>query len=142
MSTLLAIYDATGLITGYVNCQDSMVKIQEYPAGGGTMPLVAVPADLGAHAKQNYVTRGSLAARLAMALALSKSSLIANGVDEVTISGIPTGAKATISGVGVPFTQTISDGELIITSNKAGAISVRIESRPAFQDWSVILNAT
>jgi hypothetical protein len=139
---VFAAYDSTGAIKYFVTVNDQDSAQQTGPAGGGIVALEEPPADLRAFASENYVASGAVASRSAMSLVLSKTSFTANGTDEVTITGIPAGASARIYGAVSAGPETITDGELVITSTHAGAITVSISLRPSHQDWSTTINAT
>lgn len=79
-------------------------------------------------------------------ISVDKTAMLANGVDKVTFSGIPTGAVAKF---GVPADQgvipvadtTINDGTLVVTTKIPGDYTVLISVFPA-QDYQVTIHAS
>lgn len=78
-------------------------------------------------------------ARPTMPIVVSKSEIIANGVDESVISGIPTDAVVDISGP-ISGSVTVSDGTLEFVASIAGTYSFKISKFP-YLDYQVSINA-
>jgi len=62
---------------------------------------------------------------------LDKTSIVADGVDVATLSGVPVGAVVTLSAVGVLERVTVDDGVLEITAELPGDYTVSIDTFPA-----------
>jgi hypothetical protein len=112
---------------------------------GTIMPLVLIPAapsDILSYLAENCVVESQIVPKVSMGLSVSTTSFAANGTAEATISGVPVGALATISGAVSAGPEAITDGTLTLTSNVAGSILVTISAPPMYFDWSITLNAT
>jgi hypothetical protein len=137
-----ALHDAEGSVLYLCSVPDIWKDIQSVPLNGGAVLLDSPPAVVTDFIKSNYVVAGQLVPKVSMGLGVSATSFPADGTSDVTITGIPAGATVTISGAVSAGPETITDGQLVITSNVAGAIIVTIACRPKYLDWSVTLNAT
>ena len=135
-------YDSLGNITQVQTTDADCASYIKAPTGGGVLQASSGgPFDTN-FVSGNYIHGGAVTARIAMSLTVSTTSFPADGTSEATITGIPNGASVTISGAVTAGPETITDGELIVTSTTSGAIQVSITMRPAYQDWSTTLNAT
>lgn len=135
-------FDANGVITQVAMCPEPMLDSQIPPDGGGQIAISAHPTDPFAFIKQNCVIGGQIVPKVGMGLSVSATSFPADGTSDVTIGGIPAGASVTISGAVSAGPETITDGQLAITSNVAGSILVTITAPPMYFDWSITLDAT
>lgn len=106
------------------------------------MPLGQYPGAPMQFIQQNCVIGAQLVAKVSMGLGLSATTFAADGAAEITISDIPVGAVATVSGAISAGPEAITDGALILTSNVAGSILVTITAPPMYFDWSITLDAT
>ena len=84
-----------------------------------------------------YIDNGVITDRPSMNLSVDKTTIVANGTDEATISNIPSGATATCEGESL----TIDDGELVFTADTAGIYTIKFECWP-YLDEEVTINAT
>ncbi len=133
-------YNTTGEIVTYNIVAENMLEIQEVP-NGCSMLVLTGPSDFLTLSTGFYVTNNTLTPRTSMPVTLSTTSIKANGASEATITGIPTGTVATLTGVESIGPETITDGELIITSNAAGAIYVSLNNATN-RAWSAVINAS
>jgi hypothetical protein len=141
MSETILFYDATGAIKSAITIPAGAPS-QATPSGLTALTIRAVETLDKSFLLANYVTDGAVTPRTALSLTTNKTTLTANGTDEVTITGIPSGASAKITGAVSAGPETITDGELVITSTATGKINVSITLRPAYQDWSCVLTAS
>jgi hypothetical protein len=130
-----------GSVSHYIECHGTDIAEQRAPEGGGLVELASTPSDLHAHARDHYVFAGQIVPKISMGLAVSKTNITANGKDEITLSGIPAGAVAAVTGVLKAGPETVTDGSLVLTSTKAGAINVTLSCRPIYFDWSMTFHA-
>jgi hypothetical protein len=134
-------YRADGSIMQYIQCLEHELDIQGVPEGGGALMLDEMPADVMAHSQNYWVPDGSIQPRKAMPIKVGKIDLKADGVDEAAITGIPHGAMAWTSGATTSGPHEITDGELVITTNKPGQIWIAI-LHAGFIDFGVVLYAS
>jgi hypothetical protein len=143
MNNRYAVYDQTGAIRYVWDMTEATLAVQTVPAGMAVSAAFPHPFNhLREFSQQYYVAAGVVVPRSSMGLSVSKTSFTADGVDEVTIGGIPTGAVAQVSGAVTAGPETISDGSLTLTSTTTGSITVSISAPPTYFDWSVTLDAT
>jgi len=133
------IYDFTGAMVNYISCPVDVP--QAYPSGGGAIVLSGPESSPEVFMEQNYVLNGIITTKKTNPASANNTTLTANGVDEVTISGIPAGTTALISGVISAGPETITDGEVVITSNTTGVINVTLVNAPSYLPWSCTINA-
>lgn len=93
----------------------------------------AFQRNLGAY----YVADGVLVAKQAMSLTVSPDSIPADGETVATVSGIPVGSQAVVSGQ----TVTVDDGSMELTFDLPGTYIVSL-SHPHYLTDEVILYAT
>ena len=132
---------ADGTIVASNAIPEAFASFQVIPDGCSQLALESSPGIFTVLSSTNYVDNGVLTAKATMSLTTNKTTFTANGTDEVTITGIPNGSVVTISGA-VSATETITDGELIITSNVTGTILVSITNNPQYLPWSITLDAS
>lgn len=74
-------------------------------------------------------------------VAISTNTIAADGLEEVTISGIPAGTEISISGaLVVPWTP-VEGGSVTLTSTEPGRLSIRLRMPPPYLDWRGTVNA-
>ncbi|WP_029311607.1 hypothetical protein [Acidiphilium angustum] len=138
MSITLVIYDSVGAILQVTQCAPNQAQYQQSPAGGGILATAPI-ANPSVFIKQNCVIGGQIVPKVGMGLSVSATSFPADGTSDVTIGEIPAGASVMISGAVSAGPETITDGQLAITSNVAGSILVTITAPPMYFDWSITL---
>jgi hypothetical protein len=139
----LAAYAPDGTIKYYCVLHDkATARLQNPPDGGGIKVLWKKPDNLDEHSKKYFVKEGRLVERTEMPIAISKTEISADGRDETSITGIPAGALATITGALSAGPVQIDDGELIVTSNKPGKLHVELRLQPTHHTWRTSINAT
>lgn len=89
--------------------------------------------DLGGY----YVADGARVAKAAMSLTVSPDSVPADGATVATVSGVPAGSQAIVSGQ----TVTVDDGALEVSFDLAGTYIVSL-SHPHYLPETVIIHAT
>lgn len=113
-----AVYDADGTIVGNPTCMPYNI---EAIAGGYSYMEVPPGTDDSVH----YIAGGVVADKAAMTLAINKTTITADGVDEAIISGVPTGSKFDISGP-VNSSGVCTDGSIEFSTTAAGTYTVLV----------------
>lgn len=139
--SMYAIYDATGSITQVVSCPEAWSSLQSVPQGGGIIESLLGVSEF-VLAAQYCVLGGKLLPRVAMGLATSALTFTANGTASSTISGIPLGATVMVTGVVSAGPETVTDGQLVLTSTVVGSLTVTVTFPPLYFNWSITLDAT
>lgn len=126
------VYDNTGRILRSGICQPDCLDLQ---AGAGEAVL-----NLASRDDQHYVQDGAILDRPVMNVQASSTSVPANGVDEVQLTGAPAGAAVTIRGpvVGSGVTDT---GDVTLTFTLPGTYEVSFSLFP-YQESKVTIHAT
>lgn len=130
MSTPFVVYDsATGLIKRVGSAMDGGggAGTASSQAGAGESVLIGVSAS--PETEYVDVATGAVKPRPTLGLSIDKTTIVADGVDAATISGIPAGAQYAI--IGTSIGGTVNDGTLEVTSAKKGKLEVIIEHPPA-----------
>lgn len=149
MTIQWSVYDnATGEIlrTGYAMTLEQ-AQLQATTPGTSVITVGSDPVTQKVDVSSQYpgiVSKTPMSSG-ATQISASKTTLTANGVDSVTISGIPNGASCQIE---VPANQgiadiapfTISDGSLVLTTTVAGTYTINIHYGTNL-DYSVTINA-
>ena len=140
MSTRFVVFDlASGRIkrTGVAMDAGGGASAAASQAEAGEGVLVGVTAN----PMTQYVdtSSNSVVARPSLILSIDKTTIVADGVDTATITGIP--ANATFAIPSRKLSGVISDGVLEVTSNVAGAFDVIVELFP-FRVWKATIVAT
>jgi hypothetical protein len=117
MSVHYVVHDAAGKIVNAGHCQDHMVAAQALAPGD-----VGMETDAPYDGRLYYVVASAIVARPAFSLAFDKTSLIANGTDTATLTGLPAGSK-----VG---SHPVNDGVFTFASFVPGSYSFAIEAFP------------
>ena len=119
----IGLYLADGEIDTTVTCPDSMVALQ------GGEGLTRIDLDNIEEADTHYVDvdTQTVMAKQPMPLITTNTPIIANGTDEVIISGIPSGAQ-----VEWPDRQTgiVNDGEIGFSVDLAGTYTFQFTTVP------------
>jgi len=119
----IGLYLADGEIDTTVTCPDSMVALQ------GGEGLTRIDLDNIEEADTHYVDvdTQTVMAKQPMPLITTNTPIIANGTDEVIISGIPSGAQ-----VEWPDRQTgiVNDGEIGFSVDLAGTYTFQFTAVP------------
>ena len=135
-----AIHEKNGRITHVVVCMEKWAKIQVVPEGGGILEGPADMAELEL-ASNYWVRDGQFVPKLTQPVAVSKTSIVADGTDKAVLSGVPLGALVHITGAVKYGPAPVNDGEIVLTSNAHGKIAVRIECHPEFMAWEGQIDA-
>jgi hypothetical protein len=104
--------------------------------------MLESPPDLRKYKDEHYCHQGKIVPKQTMLCVTPKTDFAADGVAEVIISGIPHAATVRVFGAVTAGPETITDGELIVTSLTPGKIVVSITKSPEYLDWRITLNAT
>ncbi len=144
---LICAADGSILQTGH-NDDEAFALVSPYllngqPAGSVVVLIAEFPDSVDGLTQRWYADNGVLRSRVPIAVAVSATSIAANGVAEADITGLPTpSCFCTISGaVSVPRFE-ITDGTLALTSNVVGNILVSITAPPPWLAWSTTIVAT
>lgn len=124
---------ATGEIVRAGACVYESAELQAFNDGEA---VVLETAD----ATTQYVVDGQLQDRPLLSLELSKASATANGMDEITVSGIPMGAQAVLYGAGIVRRGQVDTGTLTITFAATGDYTLEIKAFP-YQNYRETLHA-
>jgi hypothetical protein len=135
-------YISGGEITQVVVCPSESAHVQRAPVQGGQLTLDGAHPNPRAVLQGCYITNGALASKREMPCAAPKTNFAADGVAEIVISGIPHAAIVRVSGAVTAGPETITDGELVITSITPGEITVSVTKAPEYLDWRIIIRAT
>lgn len=128
-----AFYDMNGCIkSAYVG---DAIQLQN-PNG-----LNVLASQVDFDIKDNYVLNGILTACPAQIITLDKLSIIANGVDSITLSGVAAGSTVRFHNLitGDVISGPISGTDTFKT-NVPGAIAITIINFP-YLDWEQTINA-
>ena len=118
------IYDiTTGEIVNGINCLPDQME-QNVEIGQGFIEVTAFIDDA-----ENYVLAGVITPKPPVTASIDKTTIAPDGVDTVTVTGIPMGSHVTIKGP-VSQTGTINDGVASITVNLPGTYVITIEAFP------------
>jgi len=110
-----------------------------YPDGGG---IVMLAAPLAGPSYFYRVVDGGIVERDGMDVALSATTIAADGVAECVLSGLPDPCTVTITGAVLAGPLTITGGSLTLTSTTPGAIAIRVTADPAWKPWEATIHAT
>jgi hypothetical protein len=144
MMAFFAICDALGGVRGAGSCAAETLGYQVPLIPGGSIAVVgagthdAILANIGGYRLLN----GVVVARDAMALAVSSTTITADGVDEATITGLPDPCSVTISGAVSWGPGDVTGGSLTLTATTPGAINVTVASEPQYSSETVVIHAT
>ena len=132
MNTCYAVHDAAGLIVRSGICQVTDLDLQ-----GGT-GLTVLELDGVTSDATHYVSGGVVTARAAMGASLDTTTVTADGVDFVTITGVPSGAVIVVN----RETMSTSDGsDIELTFDTPGVYQIAAVKWP-YLDFEGTVNAT
>jgi hypothetical protein len=144
MSHFFVLYQADGTLAQVNQCDDptwaAMAQITNPVPNLTVLEISDIPADKLGYLASNYVAGGAVTARQTMSPNVTKDTLTADGIDRVSITGLPT-CKIAIAG---PLTQAatdITDGTVDFTANIRGDYVITATAPPQFLDWSTTLHA-
>lgn len=133
-------YDQLGKITHVQVTSEVCERDFVVPLGGGY--IKGEVFDHSSMEWQNYyVSDGRVREREEMNISQSGGALTANGVEEVVLNSLPEGAIVEISGALDFGPHRVDDGEIIITSDKAGPLKIRVACEPRYLEWSCDIDA-
>jgi hypothetical protein len=132
--------DALGVITGI-----SWVPSGQKPGGlleGQQIGPVLEPSHPAVLAPNNYrVVDEQVIERLVMTPLISQTNIVANGIAECVITGLPDPCLVEIFGaMRVPKFE-LSGGTLTLTSTQPGAIQVAVRADPTHKLWETTIHA-
>ncbi|RVT96257.1 hypothetical protein EOD42_14185 [Rhodovarius crocodyli] len=88
-----------------------------------------------------HVAGGAVLQRVAAPIALSASSIAADGEAQAVISGIPDGAEISVRGAAsVPWTPVIGTA-VTLTSTEPGQMLVTVRLPPPYLEWRDVIHA-
>lgn len=130
--TPFTVFDSAGRILRSGKCQDDCLDLQ---AGQGESVLPVESDDLA-----HYVSGGAVLDRPAMQLVLSVDTVPADGVSEVSLSGVPAGAAVKV--LGPVQNSGVADGSAItLTFAIRGDYEILLSLFP-YTDSKVTIHAT
>lgn len=112
------VHDSNGVILRTGSCPDSMLLEQ---AQAGQTAIEGIANDV-----TQYISVGAVTNKPALGSTIDKTTILANGIEIATISGLPNPTQATITGGGASSTMTVIDGVLALTFNVTGVYKVRL----------------
>ena len=123
---------ATGEIVGHFTCVESLYEINTKNILAGQ----AIIRDGGAvDGKKFYFRDGAVMERPAMSCRISKAVLLANGLEEVAITGLPRPCTVTLDGKA----HVVDDGSFSFSVDQPGHYKIKAESFPHIsQEWEVV----
>lgn len=127
------VYDAAdGRIKRFGNAPPDHVAIQ---AGPGEVAIEGSGSDTG-----HYVVSGAIVPRPTMPTSIDKTECLADGVDVVTISGVPNPTDVRVSGPASEVMQ-VTDGALELTFDVPGRYRILLQAFP-YLDHEYQIDAT
>lgn len=124
------VHDADGRILRKGTAPSTMVSIQ---AGVGEHAIEAVGDDVA-----QYVSDGVVTDKPPMPITIDKTTVSADGVDVVTIAGVPVGAICKIASMAE---AVVNDGTIELSFDSIGDFMVTISAFP-YLDYEVMVSAT
>lgn len=126
MTVRYAAYDvASGEITRIGTCREDDLALQ------GT--IIAPVGDF-VRDSTHYVSAGVVTPKTASAAIIDKTTIVADGVDTATISGLPNPSLLDVNGSEV----TVTDGTLELTTSLPGSYVIRLRNPAHFEmKWKV-----
>lgn len=119
MKNFVVYKTTTGEILRTGRAPDDMLTIQ---AGAGETVIEGTANDA-----TQYVAAGVVTNKPPMGCTINKTTMLANGVDSATISGVPNPTTARVSGP-ASSTATVIDGTLQLTFDLPGTYKVALTS--------------
>jgi len=127
--------DTTGKIIRRGKCHPDAVSAQASETGESSLETLGL-----IDADTNYVSSSVVTSRASNPATLSGSTIIANGVDTLTLSNIPNPTTVKITGP-ISSEVEVTDGTLDITVDEPGAYTLFLDSFPT-QDKELSFDAT
>lgn len=134
-------HTAAGVITQVGACDDASYAVQTPPAGSSILELATPPADAFVYIAGNFVNNGTVAARGAIAAAVSAATITADGTTVASITGLPDPCTVSLTGVQTVAPTVVTGGTIEITANAPGTIAVSVTADPAYLPWSTTIDA-
>lgn len=142
MLSAYVMVDAAGGIRSHGTCDAADVSKHAPPAG---CTLNAIPLVLAALLQEDptaYWWDGvSLQPRISAAVALSTETILANGLSEALLTGVPEGAVLQVSGA-VTAEGVVTTGSVTITSTIPGTLRLHLTCPPPHLPWRGVIHAT
>ncbi len=132
---MLILYDAEGRITSTVGTYQPALKTRYDELGAAYIetrehfPGIDLFIDM-------YVVNGEVVPRPEFPGTLDKTTIVANGTDTATLSGLPVPCVVRLD----IQTFTVEDGSLEITSDMVATYNINVEHWP-FKDWAGTVEA-
>lgn len=126
-------YDSTGLITQMANAYDSEDVDLQMETFGLPVVLMSEPLD---DTRKYHVSEGELHLRSELNISMSKSTVLADGVDSVTLEGFPDPCQIIVEGV----EHTLTGGTLILRADTPTTYQIECRHWP-YLDWSTTIEA-
>lgn len=119
----------SGEIVGVVSMGDEAPQVGDFGPRRAAVPAPdASPSDIPSG---YYVADGRAVPRPRMGCVVSKTTILANGTDSLSISSVPAGAAVSIMDANGQHQYKVDDGILEITSDVVGSFRITIEAFPA-----------
>ena len=120
--------DSTGKISGCAtsNTEEDEPYAEMSRADGESLAWEDGPPISGDVQASHYFLDGVLTPRPEMSITQSKTTMLADGVDTITFSNVPTGATATVR----EWTGNVNDGSLTLAMALVGGFSVSFSKWP------------
>lgn len=132
----MVVYDTSGVILFVSVGSPGFIG----PASGDHSSIIVSP-DTVVASDTHYVAGGNLLQRGVLTPAVPRTTLAADGVDSVTIGGLPDPCVITVTGAVSFGPAVVTGGGGTISTNAVGPIVVRVTADPLFVPWEVTLDA-
>ena len=144
MSDCYVITDGDGAVLGFGRCpQGEAIRLPQLDEAH-ICALVSeeVLAEVRMGPQRFRLLGGEIIPRQVMAPTLSAASIVADGVAEVVISGLPDPCTVTVTGVATLGPLEVTGGELRLTAEVAGELRVRVVAGVSWAPWMGCITAT
>jgi hypothetical protein len=129
---------STGEITGTGNLP-TMTMVNAQASIAQDRSVIALPSN----PKTQFVVAGVIRDRFPLNVSVSSNTVVANGVDTVTLSNLPNPTKVRVYIVGVYDTEVVvTDGDLDLTFDVPGDYTVEMTANFTYLLQIEIINAT
>jgi hypothetical protein len=129
----------TGAITGFLDT-DLPVQSDWFAVPSGVIEsAVEIDAGIG---RTHYALDGALTARPLPACTLDKTTIIADGLDTATLSGIPAGSSVRVTDSNGTTDYTVNDGAMEITADEPGTITITVTPAFPYKPLTVTVTAS
>lgn len=128
-----------GRIETTISVTDEETELIESYKGSGYVEATGFDSvDVRTH----YISGSDVLVRPSFSLALSKSTIIANGTDKATLTGVPSGATVTMDRIGGGSRSAVADGTTVeIAASLPGSYVLTVSKWP-YRDEVFTLAAT